>query len=199
MYRNPSRPSSSYGETVSVVGRKRTQVAESPATFRPIVGSFEGVGVDGGSLVSRLVSSSPPLRVRDDVGQSRRWRRRASHGTRRKTRDNPPVSLPSLTYQPRISCLPLAGHRIHPPLPSFLPGIFTGTDLNGAERKSSLPGYFYQLFPNQLFLFLFLLFRFFERSEAANIEISSQKGSGTISRELERYKDVRSRESITRT
>lgn len=69
----------------------------------------------------------------------------------------------------------------------------------GAERKSSLPGYFYQLFPNQLFLFLFLLFRFFERSEPANIEISSQKGSGTISRELERYKDVRSRESITRT
>lgn len=136
MYRNPSRPSSSYGETVSVVGRKRTQVVESPATFRPIVGSFEWVGVDGGSLVSRLVSSSPPLRVRDDVGQSRRWRRRASHGTRRKTRDNPPVSLPSLTYQPRISCLPLAGHRIHPPLPSFLPGIFTGTDLNGPWRRA---------------------------------------------------------------
>lgn len=68
MYRNPSRPSSSYGETVSVVGRKRTQVAESPATFRPIVGSFERgrcrrwiTGFSTGQLVP---SSSRPGRRR---------------------------------------------------------------------------------------------------------------------------------------
>lgn len=132
MYRNPSRPSSSYGETVSVVGRKRTQVAESPATFRPIVGSFEWVGVDGGSLVSRLVSSS--LLFASGTTSGNREGGGVEHPTGLDERLG--IILPSLTYQPRISCLPLAGHRIHPPLPSFLPGIFTGTDLNGPWRRA---------------------------------------------------------------
>lgn len=91
----------------------------------------------------------------------------------RKTRDNPPVSHLSASY------LPLAGHRSPPRLNLYrrrfewredplLPDLLLSTI---SPINYSFPYSFYSVF--------------FERSEPlpANIEISSQKGSGTISRE----------------
>lgn len=172
MYRNLSRPPSLLlwrnGFGGSREGKRIQKVGESPATFRPIV----------------------------RVGRCRRWITGFStgqlvpvSGTASSNREGGGVEHPTglnerlgiiLPFRSRLSLIRLSylvpsSRRIHPspPPPPPLPRrIFTGTDLNGPWRESSL--YFYQLFPNQLFLFLFLarnrdslllLFRFFERSE----------------------------------
>lgn len=125
-------------------------------SFEPIVRASRCRRWITGFSTGQLVPSSP---TRDGVEQSTRWRRRASHGTRPKTRDNPPVSLRferlpliELVY---LSCLPRPGHLGSPSLPSLFPRarIFTASDLNGPRRKAPPSIYFYQPFPNQLFPF----------------------------------------------
>lgn len=150
--------------------------------------------VRGKGSGSRRLENLRPLFVR--VGRCRRWITGFStgqlvpvSGTASSNREGGGVEHPTglnerlgiiLPFRSRLSLIRLSylvpsSRRIHPspPPPPPLPRrIFTGTDLNGPWRESSL--YFYQLFPNQLFLFLFLarnrdslllLFRFFERSE----------------------------------
>lgn len=88
----------------------------------------------------------------------------------RKTRDNPPVSHLSVSY------LPLAGHRSPPRLNLYRSRFEWRED----------PVYFYQLFPRSIIPFPIPSIPFsLKRANPlpANIEISSQKGSGTISRE----------------
>lgn len=89
-----------YGETVSKEGRKegrkRIQVAESPATFRCFVrvGRCRITGFSTGQFVPLLFTLL--LRAIEKVEE-------ASHGTRDERLG---IILPSLTYQPRIFLSP---------------------------------------------------------------------------------------------